>query len=121
MLRPVKQAPAQKAHIRESQPLGYFRALLSVVAALVLAILGPPLFYFFRSNAKATGLAAFRVFTPSVGILAILFFALFFAASRLNSKWVRVLLFWTPVTIISTLGFGFLVLVAILWLHVPKG
>ncbi len=101
--------------------MAYLRALLSVVAALFLAMLGPPLFYSFRNNAKATGLAAFRVFTPSVGILAILFFALFFAASRLNSKWVRVLLFWTPVTIISTLGFGFLVLVAILWLHVPKG
>jgi len=34
----------------------------------------------------------------SVGILAILFFALFFAASRLNGKWVRVLLFWTLFT-----------------------
>jgi hypothetical protein len=59
--------------------------------------------------------------TPSVGILVILFFALFFAASRLNSKWLRVLLFWTPVTIISTLRFGFLALFAYAWLHVPKG
>ena len=99
----------------------YLRALLSVVAALSLAILGPPLFHFFQSNAKAIGLGAFRVFTPSVGILAILFFVLFFAASRLNGKLVRVLLFWTPAAIISTLGFGFLVLVAILWLNVPKG
>ena len=101
--------------------LGFLRASLSVVSALFLAILGPPMFYSFRSNAKATGLTAFMVFTPSIAILAIVFFALFFAASRLDSKWVRVLLFWTPVTIISTLGFGFLVLVAILWLHVPKG
>jgi hypothetical protein len=101
--------------------MAYLRALLSVVAALLLAILGPPLFYFFQSGAKATGLAIFRVLTPSVGILAVLFFALFFAASRLNTKWLRVLLFWTPVTITSTLGFGFLALVALLWLHAPKG
>jgi hypothetical protein len=50
------------------------------------------------------GIPSELIFTPSVGILAILFFALFFAASRLNSKWLRVLLFWTPVTIISTVG-----------------
>jgi len=91
------------------------------VAALLLAILGPPLFYSFQSGAKATGLSVFRVFSPSVGILATLLFALFFAASGLNSKWLRLLLFWTPVTIISTLGFGFLALFAYAWLHAPKG
>lgn len=101
--------------------MAYFRALLSVVAALLLAILGPPLFYSFQSGEKAIGLSVFRVFSPSVGISTILFFALFFAASRLNSKWLRVLLFWTPVTITSTLGLGFLALFAYAWLHVPRG
>jgi len=101
--------------------VAYLRSLLSVVAALLLAILGPPLSYSFQSGAKATGLSVFKVFSPSVGISAILFFALFFEASRLNSKWLRVLLFWTPVTIVSTVGFGLLALFAYAWLHVPKG
>jgi hypothetical protein len=39
-----------------------------------------------------------------------LFFTLFLSASRLNAKSLRFLLFWTPVTIISTFGFGSLAL-----------
>jgi MFS-type transporter involved in bile tolerance (Atg22 family) len=53
-------------------------------------------------------------------ILAIVFFAVFFAASRLHSKSLKLLLFWTPVTVISTLGLGLLALVVDAWLHVPK-
>ena len=101
--------------------MGYVRALLSGIVALLLAILGPPLFLSIQHGAKATGLAAFRVFSPSVAIAAIVFFTLFFAASRLHSKWLRLLLFWTPATVVSMLGIGFCALIVFAWLHVPKG
>ena len=100
--------------------MAYFRALLSGVAALLLAIFGPPLFISFRHGAKATGIDVFRVFSPLCAILAVVFFAVFFAASRLHSKPLRLLLFWTPVTVISTLGLGLSALVVDLWLHASK-
>jgi hypothetical protein len=53
-------------------------------------------------------------------ILAVVFFAMFFAASRLHRKSLRLLLFWTAVTVISTLGLGLLLLVVDAWLYVPK-
>ena len=58
------------------------------------------------NNSKATGMAAIArgllesFFSPLFWILAISFFALFFAASRLSSKPMRILLSWTPVTIL---------------------
>jgi hypothetical protein len=91
------------------------------VAALLLAILGPPLFISLQHGAKATGFAVFRAFSPLCAVLAIVFFTVFFAASRLHSKSLRLLLFWTPVTVILTLGVGFLALVADAWLHIPRG
>ncbi|MGA2965830.1 MAG: hypothetical protein ABSD64_06420 [Terriglobales bacterium] len=100
--------------------MAYFRALLSGVAALLLAIFGPPLFISFQHGAKATGIEVFRVFSPLCAILAVVFFAVFFAASRLHSKSLKLLLFWTPVTVISTLGLGLLALVVDAWLHIPK-
>lgn len=91
--------------------MAYVRALLSCVAALLLAIFGPPLFISFRHGEKATGIALFRVFSPLCAVLAILFFAGFFAASRLHTKSLRLLLFWAPVTVISMLGIPLLALV----------
>src|SRR5438270_12214164 len=93
-----------EGRISERHSVAYLRVLLSAVAALLLAILGPPLFFSLQHPSKATGLALFRAFSPLWAILAIVFFTLFFAASRLNSKSIRLLLFWTPVTVISTLG-----------------
>jgi len=101
--------------------VAYLRVLLSGVAALRLGILGPPLIFSLQHREKATGLAVFRAFSPLCAILAIVLFALFFAASRLHNKSLRLLLFWTPVTVISALGVGFLALFAYAWLHVPKG
>jgi hypothetical protein len=91
------------------------------VAALFLAILGPPLFLALHYRERATGLAVFRVFSPIYPILVISFFALFFAASRLHSRSLRLLLFWTPVAAISTLGGGLLALFAYAWFHIAKG
>ena len=88
------------------------RAVLSPVAAILAALFGASLVgpLSVLSTSKATGLAALAggmlesLFSPWFWILAVLFFALFFAASRLTSRPLRILLFWTPATIISMFG-----------------
>ncbi|MFL6304009.1 MAG: hypothetical protein ACJ72H_10735 [Candidatus Sulfotelmatobacter sp.] len=109
--------------------MAILRGMLSALAAVFIGLLGPGLFFALRgiSNSKATGLAAVvgglleSVFSPLFWILAVLFFALFFATSRLSSKPLRVLLFWTPVTAISILGLGIFSLFTFLWLHFRRG
>ncbi|HTS06824.1 MAG TPA: hypothetical protein VMP68_14695 [Candidatus Eisenbacteria bacterium] len=105
------------------------RGTLSALAAVFVGLLGPGLFFALRgiNNSKATGLAAVlggfleSFFSPWFWILAILFFALFFAASRLSSKPLRLLLFWTPATAISILGLSIFSLFTFLWLHARRG
>jgi hypothetical protein len=96
---------------------------------MFIALLGPG-FVMALKNAspeKATGLAAIAgglveaVFSPLFWILAVSFFALFFTASRLRSRVLQVLLFWTPTVTVSTLGFGLFALFAYAWLHFRKG
>jgi hypothetical protein len=58
--------------------VAHLRVLLSAVAALLLAILGPPLFFFRQHPSKTTGLAVFRVFSPLSTILAIVLCTVFF-------------------------------------------
>jgi hypothetical protein len=104
------------------------RGTLSALAAVFVGLLGPGLFFALRgiNNSKATGLAAVvagfleSFFSPLFWILAVLFFALFFAASRLSSKPLRILLFWTPVTAISILGLGIFSLFTFLWVQVRR-
>jgi len=63
-----------------------------------------------------------RIFLwPWFWIIAISSFALFFAASRLSSRALRVLLFWTPTLVLSTMELTFFSLIAYLWLHSGKG
>jgi hypothetical protein len=105
------------------------RGVLSAVAAIFVAVLGPGLVVAFRgiNNSKATGVAAIAggllesFFSPLCWILAVLFFALFFAASRLSSKPMRILLFWTPVTVISMLGLCIFSLITYVWIHFRQG
>ena len=105
------------------------RGTLSALAAVLVGLLGPGLFFALRgiNNSKATGLAAFvggfleSFFSPLFWILAFSFFALFFAASRLSSRPLRILLFWTPVTAISILGLGIFSLFTFLWIHFRRG
>ena len=109
--------------------MAILRGMLSALAGVFIGLLGPGLLFALRgiNNSKATGLAAVvgglleSVFSPLFWILAVLFFALFFAASRLRSKPLRVLLFWTPVTAISILGLGIFSLFTFLWLHFRRG
>jgi len=101
------------------------RGTLSALAAVFVGLLGPGLLAL--NNSKATGVAAVvggfleSFFSPLFWILAVLFFALFFAAGRLSSKPLRILLFWTPVTAISILGLGVFSLFTFLWLQVRRG
>jgi hypothetical protein len=107
----------------------YVRGVLSAVAAIFIASLGPGLLNAFWEigQQKATGLGVIfgalleSPLSPQFWILAILFFCLFFAASRLSSKVLRVSLFWTPTLFVSTLGFAFVAFFTYLWMHFRKG
>lgn len=101
------------------------RAILSALAAISVGLIVPGLVLALQgsNNSRATGLAAVlggfveSFFTPWFWILAVLFFALFFAASQFNSKPLRVLLFWTPTIGISALSISLFSLFTYLWLH----
>jgi len=90
--------------------MSYFKGVLSGLSAIILTELIPGSWSVFRgiSREHATGLAAVAgafvesFFSFRFWILAILFFVLFFAASRLGSRPLRVALFWIPsLTVIS--------------------
>lgn len=101
--------------------MNYVRGVLGGLAAIFIAEL--VFAWPFLRGTKATGLALFAAspFSPRFWIVGICLFVLFFAASRLHSKLLRLLLFWTPATVISTLGIALVALIAYAWLHVPKG
>jgi hypothetical protein len=87
--------------------MNYVKVILSGLAAIFLAwavILWP----LFRgiSEQKATGLVVFTRITasPVLWILAVLFFVLFLAASRIGNKLLKTFLFWIPTLLLSTLG-----------------
>ena len=107
----------------------YVRRILSAVAAVVLAVLAPGVVEGLRavSAEKATGLAvvmggaAQAIYSPWFWVLALVFFALFFAASSLSSRLLRVLLFWIPSVAVTVLGFSLAGVLAYLWVHVQRG
>ena len=109
--------------------MAFVRPLLSGLAAIFIALLGPGFVMALRnmSQQKATGLAATAgglleaIFSPLFWILAVSLFALFFTASRLRSRVLQIILFWTPTVIVSTLGFSLFALFAYAWLHFRKG
>ena len=82
------------------QAVTYLRILLSVLAAIFIALLGPWVVVAVRDigQQRATGLTAIAVgpLTPLFWIVAVSFFALFVTASRLNSKVPRIILFKDP-------------------------
>jgi hypothetical protein len=109
--------------------VAYVRAALSGLAAVLIAPLGLALVADFwgMNQQKTTGLGAIAggllesILSPLFWILAVSFFALFLTASRLKSKVLRVILFWTPTVAISTLGVGLVSLFAYAWLHFRNG
>jgi len=87
--------------------MNYARGLLGAIAAIFIAesvFLWP-----FLKPAKATGMSALAfllvesLLSPKFWIVAILCFALFFAASRAATI-LKVLFFWIPTVAVSALG-----------------
>src|SRR6476619_3159658 len=72
---------------------------------------------------KATGVAAMAggllesLLTPSFWVIAIIVFALFFAASHLRNRFLRALLFWLPAGTISLLAVATTAFVGYLFLQ----
>ncbi len=108
--------------------MNYVRIILSAIAALLLAEFVPGPWSAFKgmNTEKATGLAAIAggfvesMLSPLLWLLAILFFAMFFYASRLGSKALRILLFWTPTLLLSSVGILFAVFIVFAFLHFTR-
>ena len=105
-----------------------FQNVLSAFAALLIAFVGLPFYSTINiNNHKATGMTALvamfygNLFSPRSWLFAGVFFALFFAASRMASKPLRILLFWTPATTASILLIGIFGLYAYLWMQMRNG
>lgn len=99
--------------------MAYLRVTLSALAAVIVALLVGA--FQGVNTSRATGLAAVvggaleRIFTPLFWVLAFALFALFLGTSRFSSRPLRTVLFWIPVTTISTLGFGIFGFFGYLW------
>jgi hypothetical protein len=105
----------------------YLKGVLSGVAAIFVALLGPGLLQALKSISRqqANGLGAIAgfwnpLFSPLFWILAISSFVLFLTASRLGSKVLRIVLFWIPTLFVSALGFGLVALFTYGWMHFRK-
>jgi hypothetical protein len=97
----------------------YLKGILSALAAIILAELVPGMWSAHRGilGSKATGLAAVAggllesIFSPLFWIISISLFALFFAASRLSNKPLRILFFWIPTLTVSSGAFAMAALI----------
>ena len=97
--------------------MNYAKGVLSTWAALLLSeALGPWSIFREIITQKQTGLGTaigpvrWAISSPYFWILVALFFASFFAASRLRSKPLRISLFWIPTIVLSTVSFALLAL-----------
>ena len=108
--------------------MDYFKGILSAIAAIFLAEYVPGSWSVSKgiSERKATGLGAIvgglveSIFSPLFWVLAVLFFALFFAASRLGNKPLRILLFWIPTLVISALLVAIVALITFAYVRVRQ-
>lgn len=91
--------------------MSYLEGILGGLAAIFIAEFVS--IWPFLKGSKATGAAVLLAspLLPRFWIVGILLFGLFFAASRCNTIQ-RVLFFWIPTLVVSTLGFAFLGLLA---------
>jgi hypothetical protein len=107
----------------------FAKGVLSTIAAISVALLGPGLWIALRGIAseKATGVAAVAggfvaaLVSPLFWILAIVTFAIFFATSRFHNKLLSFLFFWIPTLMLSALGFLFFVLFVYITTHTQRG
>jgi hypothetical protein len=105
--------------------MSYFKAILSVLAALFIAECFPGPWSPFHgiSQEKATGLAAVAgglvesALSPSFWLLAILLFALFFLAGRLSNMALRICFFWIPAVTASLFCVASVTILTFLFFH----
>lgn len=98
--------------------MDYVKGILSGLVAIISAELVPGSWSVVRgmSGSKATGLAAVAgglvesILSPLFWILALALFALFFAASRLENKLLRIFLFWIPTLTVSSFSLAIVAL-----------
>ena len=106
----------------------HVRVGLSIMAAIFTAAFAQEVVMMLRyvSAEKATGLMAVAgglaesFLSPIFWLSAILLFVLFFAASRLGSKSLRILFFWVPSVATSILGLSVAALFAYFWIHLRR-
>src|SRR5258708_1094883 len=102
--------------------MAYFKGVLATIATLFLSPFIPMFWTTFGgiTSEKATGLTAVAgglaesIISPWFWILALVFSAVFYFSGRLDTKALRILLFWIPTITTSALGFGFCALIAFL-------
>jgi uncharacterized membrane protein len=102
--------------------MNHVKIILSALAALILAELVPfPGSVMWGINgSKATGLAALAggllesLFSPVFWLIAVTIFALFFFASRLNTRLLRITLFWIPTLAVCGTAFAIMSLITYL-------
>jgi len=103
--------------------MDYIKGTLSGLAAIFVAE-----FVFFwptLNGSKATGLAVLKgllvesVLSPRFWIVGVLLFGLFYAASR-GGAILRVLFFWIPTLVISTLAFSIVAMYAYLFFTISR-
>lgn len=102
--------------------MNYLKGIVSALAALFVTLCIPGPWSPFRglSSEKATGIAVFvgSFFSPWFWIVAIVVFGLFFAASHLQNRFLRVLLFWLPAGTTSLLSVASATFVTYVFLHI---
>ena len=105
--------------------MAYVRAFLSGFTAISLSLCVPGLISTFRgiSGEKATGIAVLwaglleAALSPLFWIVAGVLFAIFFTFSRLESKALRVVLFWVPSLFVLSLVVGLSAILGYLRFH----
>jgi hypothetical protein len=96
--------------------------VLSGIATMTIVLVGPWLIFAIMHGEKATGMAALTatLLSPVSWVAFCLVFGLLWATGRLNNKALRIILFWIPTVVISTIGFAFAALILFVVLHAPK-
>jgi hypothetical protein len=99
--------------------MAYGKAVLAAVAAIFFVPLMSGFVFLIRTHEKATGWAGLtaEILSPLFWIEASCIFGLFFVASRLGSKALRVVLFWIPTIAITSLGCAVIGLLTFVVLH----
>jgi hypothetical protein len=96
--------------------MGYIKGILSGLAAIFIAEF--VCFWPFLRGSKATGLTAVvtllveNISSPKFWLVGVLLFWMFFAASRLGNKVLRVFLFWIPTLTVSFFTMAVVALIA---------